>query len=84
MTVDEYRHLREEHNQEWAINELQRRSLEKGLAAYKLNVLKESLLRDQSVATRTHHEWQPAEVWNMLIKATPLYFTTLKFDRILV
>jgi len=62
MTDDEYRHLREEHNQDWVINELQRRSLEKGLAAYNLGVLRESLLRDQSVATRTHLEWQPAEV----------------------
>ena len=68
MTGDEYRHLREEHNQERVINELQRRSLEKGLAAYNLSVLRESLLRDQSVATRTHHEWQPAEVWNLLLK----------------
>ena len=60
--ADEYRQLREQHDQEWIINELQRKSLEKGLPGYNLNALRESLLRDQSVAGRTHLEWQPPEV----------------------
>ncbi|KAJ7385705.1 hypothetical protein OS493_013734 [Desmophyllum pertusum] len=62
MTADEYRQLREEHNQDWVIDELQRRSLEKGLAAYNLRSLRESLLKDQTIASRTHQGWQPPEV----------------------
>ena len=62
MRVDEYRHLREEHNQDGAIDELQRRSLEKGLTTHNLRALRESLLKDQTIASRTHHEWQPPEV----------------------
>lgn len=62
MAADEYRQLREEHNQDGAIDELQRRSLEKGLTTYNLKALRESLLRDQTIASRTHHEWQPPEV----------------------
>jgi len=62
MTADEYQRLREEHSQEWVIDELQRGSLERGLAAYNLRALRDSLLRDHSVANRTHNEWQPPEV----------------------
>ena len=65
MTADEYQHLREEHPQDWVMNELQRKSAEKGLASYNLWALKESLLRDQCIATRTHHEWQPTEVFDL-------------------
>ena len=68
MTADEYRQLREEHNQDWVIDELQRRSLEKGLAAYNLRSLRESLLKDQTIASRTHQVWQPPEVWDIFIK----------------
>ena len=62
MAADEYRQLREEHNQDGAIDELQRRSLEKGLTTHNLKALRESLLRNQTIASRTHHEWQPPEV----------------------
>ena len=62
MSADEYKQLREEHNQDWVIDELERRSLEKGLAAYNLRALRESLMKDQSAASRTHQEWQPPEV----------------------
>ena len=65
MTANEYQQLREEHNQDEAIEELQRRSLEKGLTAYNLKALRESLLNDQTIASRTHHKWQPPEVWDM-------------------
>ncbi|KAJ7385694.1 hypothetical protein OS493_013722 [Desmophyllum pertusum] len=62
MSADEYRQLREEHNQDWVIDELQRRSLEKGLAAFNnLRFLRESLLKDQTIASKTHQEWQPPE-----------------------
>ena len=60
--AEEYQQLREQHDQGWVINELQRKSLEKGLPGYNLNDLRESILRDQSVTSRTHLEWQPPEV----------------------
>ena len=64
MTTDEYQLLREEHNQDWIVAELQRRSLEKGLHSYNLKALKESLLRDNKISGRTYFEWQPPEVWS--------------------
>ena len=67
MADNEYRQLREEHDQDWVIEEIQQRSLEKGLAAYNLKALRESLLRDQTIASRTHHEWQPPEVWDIYV-----------------
>ena len=66
MGADEYRHLRGKHNQDGAIDELQRRSLEKGLTTHNLRALRESLLRDQTIASRTHHEWQPPEVRDVI------------------
>ena len=68
MEADEYRHLREEHNQDGAIDKLQRMSLEKGLTIHNLKALRESLLRDQTIASRTHHEWQPPEVRDMFFR----------------
>lgn len=68
MGADEYRHLREEHTHDGAIDELQRRSLEKGLATHNLRTLRESLLKDQTIASRTHHEWQPPEVKNVFCR----------------
>ena len=62
MEADEYKNLREEHTQDWIIDELQERSFEKGLAAYNLRALRDALLRNQSIANRTFHEWQPPEV----------------------
>lgn len=62
MEADEYRILREEHNQDGVIDELQRRSLEKGLTSYNLRALREALLENLSVSSRTFKEWQPAEV----------------------
>ena len=59
---DEYQRLREEHSQDWVIDELQRRLLENGIAAPNFKTLRESLMRDQTVATRTYLEWQPPEV----------------------
>ena len=64
---DEYQRLREEHNQDWVIDELQRRFLEKGISATNLRTLRESLKRNQTVATRTHFEWQPSKVWHIFL-----------------
>ena len=50
MEDDEYRQLREQHNQDGAIDELKRRSIEKGLTTHNLTDLRESLLRDQTIA----------------------------------
>lgn len=62
MNVDEYKQLRDTHTQDWIIDELQKRSLTKGLSTYNLRTLREALLRNQTFANRTHQEWQPAEV----------------------
>ena len=62
MTSDEYHKMREENTKEWIIEELEKRAFEKGLANFNLRTLRESLLNDQIVASRTHIEWQPAEV----------------------
>ena len=62
MTSDEYHKMREENTKEWIIEELEKRAFEKGLANFNLRTLRESLLKDQIVASRTHVEWQPAEV----------------------
>jgi len=62
MDVDEYKQLKEAHTQDWIIEELQKRSLEKGIATYNLRALREALLRNQSIANRTHQEWQPPQV----------------------
>lgn len=64
MSVDEYRQMRETHSQEWIVDELQKRSLTKGLTTYDLRTLRDALLRNQTIANRTHQEWQPAEVRN--------------------
>ena len=61
MSPDGYKQLREEQNQDWIIDELQRRRLEKELATYNLWALRESLMRDHSIANRTFLEWQPSE-----------------------
>ena len=66
MTMEEYEHLREDCNQECTIDELQNRSLEKGLSLYNLKALKDSLLRDQEIASRAHQAWQPPEVCDLL------------------
>lgn len=63
MDEDEYKHLREEHNQGWIIDELQRRSREKGLPDYSLRALREALLKNLSIANRTFQEWQPPQVY---------------------
>lgn len=62
MNVDEYKQIRDTHTQDWIIDELQKRSLTKGLTTYNLRTLREALLRNQTFANRTHQEWQPAEV----------------------
>lgn len=64
MSVDEYRQMRETHSQDWTVDELQKRSLTKGLTTYDLRTLRDALLRNQTIANRTHQEWQPAEVRN--------------------
>jgi len=63
MDAEEYKQLRETHTQDWIIEELQKRSFEKGIATYSLRALREALLRNQSIADRTHREWQPPQVW---------------------
>ena len=63
MTSDEYHKMREENTKEWIVDELEKRGLERGLAIHNLRTLRESLLKDQMVASRTHLQWQPAEVW---------------------
>lgn len=65
MEADEFKNLREMHTQDWVIDELQRRSFEKGLTNYNLRALRNALLRNHSVSFRTFKEWQPAEVWDM-------------------
>ena len=65
IAADEYQHLREEHDLDWIVDELQRRSLEMGITAYNLTALRESLMKDQILAARSHHEWQPSEVWDV-------------------
>ena len=65
MEADEYKHLREEHNQDWIIDELQRRSREKGLPDYNLRALRDALLKNLSIANRTFQEWQPPQVWDV-------------------
>ncbi|XP_078372526.1 mycocerosic acid synthase-like isoform X4 [Oculina patagonica] len=62
MDANEYKHLMEEHTQDWIIDELQKRSFEKGLASYDLRALREALQKNQSIANRTHQEWQPPKV----------------------
>lgn len=63
MEEDEYKHLKEEHNQDWIIDELQRKSREKGLPDYSLRALREALLKNLSIADRTFKEWQPPQVF---------------------
>ena len=65
MTSDEYQKMREENTKEWIIEELEKRVLEKGLAVFNLRTLRESLLKNQIVASRTHLDWQPAEVQDL-------------------
>lgn len=65
MDANEYKHLMEEHTQDWIIDELQKRSFEKGLASYDLRALREALQKNQSIANRTHQEWQPPKVLEM-------------------
>ncbi len=67
MDAEEYKHLREQNTQDWMIEELQKRSHEKRLAAYNLRALREALLRNQSVSNKTHQAWQPPEVWGACI-----------------
>ena len=62
MTSDEYHTMPEENTKEWIVDELEKRGLERALPIYNLRKLRESLLKDQIVAGRTHLEWQPAEV----------------------
>ena len=59
MTTDEYHNMREENTKEWIIEELEKRGFEKGLANFNLRTLRESLLKDQVVASRTHVECSP-------------------------
>ena len=62
MAVEEYELMRDERSQEWVNDEVQKRCQEKGLAVSNIRFLKESLQKDQTVAARTHREWQPSEV----------------------
>ena len=67
MTSDEYQQLTRGHNQDWIIDELQKRSLERGLVSYNLRTLLESLQKDQIFASKTHNEWGPPEVRTILM-----------------
>ena len=62
MALEEYEQMRDERGQEWVIDEIQKRCQEKGLTVSNIRSLKESLQNDQTVAARTHSEWQPSEV----------------------
>ena len=62
MAVEEYDLMRNERSQDWIIDEIQKRCQEKGLAVSNIRSLKESLQNDQTVAARTHREWQPSLV----------------------
>ena len=78
MNVDEYKQIRDTHSQDWIIDELQKRSLTKGLTTYNLRTLREALLRNQTLANRTHQEWQPAEVRGTLIECRYPYNYVLR------
>ena len=67
MTSDEYQQLTRGHNQDWIIDELEKRSLERGLVSYNLRTLLESLQKDQIFASKTHNEWGPPEVRTILM-----------------
>lgn len=73
ITADKYRELREEHTQDWIIVEVQKKASEEGRAVYNLTSLRESLRRDDSIATKGFNEWQPPKVWNNL------YLVNFKF-----
>ena len=62
LEAEEFKNLREMHTQDWVIDELERRSFEKGLANYNLRALRNALLANHRVSFRTFKEWQPAEV----------------------
>lgn len=78
MNVDEYKQIRDTHTQDWIIDELQKRSLTKGLTTYNLRTLREALLRNQTFANRTHQEWQPAEVRGTLTECRYPYNCVLR------
>ena len=80
MTSDEYHHMREENTKEWIIEELEKRAFEKGVANFNLRTLRESLLKDQIVASRTHVEWQPAEVQEDLCLLS-VYFCSERYRK---
>ena len=65
MNAEEFKTLREVHTQDWVIDEVQRRSFEKGLPNYNLRGLRKALLTNHSVSFRTFKEWQPAKVWDI-------------------
>ena len=65
MKDEEFKTLREMHTQDWVIDELQKRSFEKGLANYNLRALRKALLTNHSISFRTFKEWQPAKVWDI-------------------
>ena len=73
IAADKYRQMREEHTQDWIIDEIQKKALEEGRAVYDLTSLRESLRRDDSIATKGFREWQPPKVWNNL------YLVNFKF-----
>ena len=81
MSAEDYRQLTEEHTQDWVVDELQRKILDEGLAAYNLRSLRESLQRDSSIAKKALLKWQPPKVWNKLffIHFNLFYFISPSF-----
>ena len=73
MTSDEYQKMREENTKEWIIEELEKRVLDNGLAIFNLRTLRESLLKNQMVASRTHLDWQPAEVQDLCFLSVSVF-----------
>lgn len=84
MAVEEYELMRDERGQEWVIDEIQKRCQEKGLAVPNVRSLKESLQKDQTVAARTHSEWQPSEVRSSSLMFVEITISLCRRDTALI
>lgn len=65
MTTEEYKALKQRNNQHGIIEHLHERSRTFNAPIHDLEALYQSLVYDQSVASRTHNDWKPAEVNNL-------------------
>ena len=78
MTNEEYEALTQKCNQRLVMDHLEQRSIALSVPIYNLQALYQSLLQDHMVASRTHRDWEPAEVsrvttWRFSFKfSTPI------------